>query len=131
MKYGAKTPYEDLNVYDVEALSRLSHYDLDSDICIKYIGYCDGASFLDGIATVHLIDPSGDEYFRVEEASQEQVQKAVGKLCTISCLYNYNEEGVYRMLEFEILPFSLTITDEKVEKGIRIKRNLVVRGRRE
>lgn len=131
LKYGAKTPYEDLNVYDVEALSRLSHYDLDSDICIKYIGYCDGASFLDGIATVHLIDPSGDEYFRVEEASQEQVQKAVGKLCTISCLYNYNEEGVYRMLEFEILPFSLTITDEKVEKGIRIKRNLVVRGRRE
>ncbi len=130
LRNGAKSPFEDLEVFDIESLCRKSQYDLDADICIKYVGYCDSASMIDGEATVHLIDPSGDVYFRGVDITAEQLQEAIGSMCAISCLYNYYEEGRYRMLEFEILPFSLSErTGEYPDDIIRIKKNLVVRGR--
>lgn len=131
LKNGAKSPFEDLEIFDIESLIRKSQYDLDADICVKYVGYCDSASMIDGEATVHLVDPSGDVYFRGIDITTEQLQKAIGSMCAISCLYNYYEEGRYRMLEFEILPFSLNErTGKYPEDTIRIKKNLVVKGRR-
>ena len=130
MKNGAKSPFEDMRYFDYEFIRRASDYDIDSDICIKYVGLCDSASYIDGTATVHLVDPSGDAVFYNVDVSPDMLGDAIGKICTISCVYNYCEEGRYRMLEFEVLPFTL---QERLgsypEDVVRVRKNLVIRGR--
>lgn len=131
LKNGAKSPFEHLKVFDIEWVKRQSYFDIDNDICIKYIGFCDCASNLDGNSTIHLVDPSGDAYFYNIDVPADVICESIGKMCTITCVYNYDEENRYRMLEFEILPFTLT---EKLggypEDAVKVKRNLALRRRK-
>ncbi len=130
LKNGAKSPFENMQLFNIEWVRRHAHYRLESDICVKYIGLCDSASCIDGVSTVHLVDPSGEAYFYGLDISPEIITEATDHICTITCVYNYYEEGKYRLKEFEVLPFML---NEKCgaypEEAIQDKRNLVIRGR--
>lgn len=130
LKNGAKSPFENIHLFNIEWVRRHAYYRLESDICVKYIGLCDSASCIDGVSTIHLVDPSGNAYFYGLDLAPEIIKEATGHICTITCVYNYFEEGKYRLKEFEVLPFLLR---EKIgaypEEAIIDKRNLVIRGK--
>jgi len=108
LKNGAKSPFENLDVYSFEFIRRAANYRLDSDYCVRYIGYCDSASCADGLTTVHLIDTYGDAYFNNIELPPELVNASVGRMICLTCAYNYFEKDEFRMMKYQVLPYTLT-----------------------
>lgn len=107
LKNGAKHPFEDFDVISYEAADRKREISIDADRCVTYVGFCDSVSCIDGLTTVHLVDPSGDTYFYNLDIPADIAGAAAGHMCSMTCAYNYHDEGNYRLVEFDVIPYTL------------------------
>lgn len=127
LKNGAKHPFEDLDVISYEAAERRNEMDLNADKCVTYVGFCDSISCIDGVTTVHLVDPSGDTYFYNLDIPADIAGAAAGHMCSMTCAYNYQDEGNYRLIEFEVIPYTLYESEGNYHTdSILYKKNIVI-----
>ena len=73
---------------------------------IPILGYCDAVKEVNGKYQLHLTDPSGDCTFPPFDISAEEAELALGRICVISCAYNFFAAEP-KLWEMQILPFTL------------------------